>query len=130
MRSAQQTRSDPAGNRDPRGTRALAEDRGVREQIAKLAGQTQARWQVMWIAATGRLSVANRTHTAKLTSENRTRLPTARRGRPPVTLPARYATILRRYSETLATGPLQGTRKPDADGWRSMTSGAPSLAQS
>jgi DNA-binding MarR family transcriptional regulator len=28
------------------------------EQIAKLAGQTQARWQVMWIAATGRLSVA------------------------------------------------------------------------
>ncbi len=28
------------------------------EQIAKLAGQTQARWQVMWIAETGRLSVA------------------------------------------------------------------------
>jgi DNA-binding MarR family transcriptional regulator len=28
------------------------------EAIAKLAGQTQARWQVMWIAATGRLSVA------------------------------------------------------------------------
>jgi DNA-binding MarR family transcriptional regulator len=28
------------------------------ETIAKLAGQTQARWQVMWIAATGRLSVA------------------------------------------------------------------------
>jgi DNA-binding MarR family transcriptional regulator len=28
------------------------------EQIAKVAGQTQARWQVMWIAATGRLSVA------------------------------------------------------------------------
>lgn len=27
------------------------------EAIAKLAGQTQARWQVMWIAATGRLSV-------------------------------------------------------------------------
>jgi hypothetical protein len=29
------------------------------EQIAKLAGQTQARWQVMWIAATGRLIVAD-----------------------------------------------------------------------
>jgi DNA-binding MarR family transcriptional regulator len=28
------------------------------EAIAKLAGQTQARWQMMWIAATGRLSVA------------------------------------------------------------------------
>src|ERR1700729_919423 len=28
------------------------------EAIAKLAGQTQARWQVMWIAATGRVSVA------------------------------------------------------------------------
>ncbi len=28
------------------------------EAIAKLAGQTQARWQVMWIAATGRFSVA------------------------------------------------------------------------
>jgi DNA-binding MarR family transcriptional regulator len=28
------------------------------DAIAKLAGQTQARWQVMWIAATGRLSVA------------------------------------------------------------------------
>jgi DNA-binding MarR family transcriptional regulator len=28
------------------------------ERIAKLAGQTQARWQVMWIAASGRLSVA------------------------------------------------------------------------
>ncbi len=28
------------------------------DQIAKLAGQSQARWQVMWIAATGRLSVA------------------------------------------------------------------------
>jgi len=28
------------------------------EKIAKLAGQTQARWQVMWIAGTGRLSVA------------------------------------------------------------------------
>jgi DNA-binding MarR family transcriptional regulator len=28
------------------------------ERIAKLAGQTQARWQVMWIAATGRFSVA------------------------------------------------------------------------
>ena len=28
------------------------------ETTAKLAGQTQARWQVMWIAATGRLSVA------------------------------------------------------------------------
>lgn len=28
------------------------------EATAKLAGQTQARWQVMWIAATGRLSVA------------------------------------------------------------------------
>ncbi len=28
------------------------------EQIARLAGQTQARWQVMWIATTGRLSVA------------------------------------------------------------------------
>jgi DNA-binding MarR family transcriptional regulator len=28
------------------------------EQIAKLAGQTQARWQLMWIAATGRFSVA------------------------------------------------------------------------
>jgi DNA-binding MarR family transcriptional regulator len=28
------------------------------EAIAKLAGQTQARWQVMWIAATGQLSVA------------------------------------------------------------------------
>lgn len=28
------------------------------EVIAKLAGQTQARWQVMWIAATGRFSVA------------------------------------------------------------------------
>jgi DNA-binding MarR family transcriptional regulator len=28
------------------------------ERIAKLAGQTQARWQVMWIAVTGRLSVA------------------------------------------------------------------------
>ena len=27
------------------------------ETTAKLAGQTQARWQVMWIAATGRLSV-------------------------------------------------------------------------
>ena len=27
------------------------------EATAKLAGQTQARWQVMWIAATGRLSV-------------------------------------------------------------------------
>ncbi len=27
------------------------------EKIAKRAGQTQARWQVMWIAATGRLSV-------------------------------------------------------------------------
>lgn len=28
------------------------------ETIAKLAGQTQARWQVMWTAASGRLSVA------------------------------------------------------------------------
>jgi DNA-binding MarR family transcriptional regulator len=28
------------------------------EQIAKLAGQTQARWQVMSVAAAGRLSVA------------------------------------------------------------------------
>jgi DNA-binding MarR family transcriptional regulator len=28
------------------------------ERIAKRAGQTQARWQVMWIAATGRFSVA------------------------------------------------------------------------
>ncbi len=28
------------------------------EQTAGLAGQTQARWQVMWIAATGQLSVA------------------------------------------------------------------------
>jgi DNA-binding MarR family transcriptional regulator len=28
------------------------------QEIAKLAGQTQARWQVMWIAATGRFSVA------------------------------------------------------------------------
>jgi DNA-binding MarR family transcriptional regulator len=28
------------------------------EAIAKLAGQTQARWQVMWIAATGQLTVA------------------------------------------------------------------------
>lgn len=28
------------------------------EAIAKRAGQTQARWQVMWIAATGRLTVA------------------------------------------------------------------------
>ena len=28
------------------------------EAIAKLAGQTQARWQVMWTAATGQLSVA------------------------------------------------------------------------
>jgi DNA-binding MarR family transcriptional regulator len=28
------------------------------DAIAKLAGQTQARWQVMWIAATGRLTVA------------------------------------------------------------------------
>ena len=28
------------------------------EAIAKLAGQTQARWQVMWIAASGRFSVA------------------------------------------------------------------------
>ncbi len=28
------------------------------EAIAKLAGQTQARWQLMWIAATGRFSVA------------------------------------------------------------------------
>jgi DNA-binding MarR family transcriptional regulator len=28
------------------------------EQIAKVAGQTQARWQLMWIAATGRFSVA------------------------------------------------------------------------
>jgi DNA-binding MarR family transcriptional regulator len=27
------------------------------EATARLAGQTQARWQVMWIAATGRLSV-------------------------------------------------------------------------
>lgn len=29
-----------------------------RQEIAKLAGQTQARWQLMWIAATGRFSVA------------------------------------------------------------------------
>ncbi len=28
------------------------------EAIAKRAGQTQARWQVMWIAATGQLTVA------------------------------------------------------------------------
>ena len=28
------------------------------EATARSAGQTQARWQVMWIAATGRLSVA------------------------------------------------------------------------
>jgi DNA-binding MarR family transcriptional regulator len=28
------------------------------EAIAKLAGQSQARWQVMWIAASGRFSVA------------------------------------------------------------------------
>lgn len=28
------------------------------ETIAKLAGQTQARWQVMWTAASGQLSVA------------------------------------------------------------------------
>lgn len=47
-----------------------------------------------------------RAQSPKPTLENRTRSPAARRGRPPVGLPARYAAILRRYTETLATAPL------------------------
>jgi hypothetical protein len=47
-----------------------------------------------------------RTQSRKPTSENRTRPATARRGRPPVRLPAGYATIRRRYTEKLATAPL------------------------
>jgi site-specific recombinase XerD len=49
---------------------------------------------------------AGRVQSRKPTSENRKRSPTARRGRPPVRLPARYATILRRYTETLASAPV------------------------
>lgn len=40
------------------------------EAIAKVAGQTQARWQVMWIAATGRLTVATTARRLGLTRQS------------------------------------------------------------
>jgi site-specific recombinase XerD len=49
---------------------------------------------------------SGRAQTRKPTSENREPSPAARRGRPPVTLPPRDATILRRYTEALRSAPL------------------------
>ena len=49
---------------------------------------------------------SGRAQSRKPASENRTRSPAARRGRPPVGLPAHYATILSRYTDTLAAAPL------------------------
>jgi site-specific recombinase XerD len=46
------------------------------------------------------------TQAPKLASENRTGVPAGRRGRAPAELSARHATILRSYTETLATAPL------------------------
>jgi DNA-binding MarR family transcriptional regulator len=44
------------------------------EEIARGAGQTQARWQVMWIAATGRLSAASIARRLGVTRQNVQRL--------------------------------------------------------
>ena len=69
-----------------------------------MAGAAQAAGRAALFAAAG--AIQGHCHSTAALQENRTRPPTARRGRPPVRLPAGYATILRRYTETLATAPL------------------------
>jgi integrase/recombinase XerD len=49
---------------------------------------------------------SSRAQEPKPASENKTRVSPGRRGRPPRALPTRYATILQRYTEALASAPL------------------------